>query len=401
MCKTGHNAGGAPRVRGSASANATPANVLASKPVPMSISTLAEGRFLDVNGGFVDLTGYHPQDVLHRTAYDVRFWFNPEDRRELLQRLEKEHYSLQQVEFPLRTKSGRKLPVKIAATSLDIDDQPCLLLAYRNTLAKRRRGRAARDFYPRSADAGLSLTQRESDFAHLARLAATGRLAAQTAHEINNPLAGIRSSFQLIRRSLPDNHPDRDLFSQVETEIDRIAGIVREMLDLHRPIPVTTTCVSLAETAAAVTSIATPHCAERGVRLQLEAKGTPSVQTLTAGAIRQVLFNLINNALDASDPGGKITLQISGNPTTAQIVVIDQGHGIPQAVEDRVFDPFFSQKQGSASGGLGLGLAITKELVESAGGTICFISRPEKGTIFCVTLPTGYPQESPGGRAAN
>jgi len=117
------------------------------------------------------------------------------------------------------------------------------------------------------------------------------------------------------------------------------------------------------------------------------------VVNLPEGEVRQVLFNLLVNAIEASPQGGNVEVQVEFHEEHVKIEVSDQGKGIPQALQSQVFEPFFTTKDGTSRRGLGLGLSISKSLVEAMNGRIEFRSRPETGMIFQVFLPHRLPQQ--------
>ena len=108
---------------------------------------------------------------------------------------------------------------------------------------------------------------------------------------------------------------------------------------------------------------------------------------LPVGFANQILFNVVSNAIGASEPGGKVNITLTADDEWVTVKVTDRGRGIPDEITNRVFEPFFTTKDGAESRGLGLGLSITKSMVEASGGSIGFQSSPSEGTVFTVTLP--------------
>ena len=223
------------------------------------------------------------------------------------------------------------------------------------------------------------------------KLAATGRMAARIAHEINNPLAGIKNAFRLIKDAVPATHPHQQYVSRIDKEIDRIAGIVRQMFDLYQTEPEKPQTFCLDETILDVIALLEPSWRQHGVHIIVNEQ-QPGVEVrLPEGAVREILFNLLVNAIEASPQNGKVEVQVTCHQETVQIEVADQGKGIPQDAHKQIFEPFFTTKDGTMGRGLGLGLSISKSLVEGMQGRIEFRSRPEQGMIFLVTLPQRVP----------
>ncbi len=222
------------------------------------------------------------------------------------------------------------------------------------------------------------------------KLAAAGRLAARVAHEINNPLAGIMNSFQLVKAAVPEGHRHYRFAEIIEREIDRIGRIVRQMFQLHRLDQETIRDVRVVDTLNDVAAILEPNCRESRVRVETRADPPGIVVKVPEGSLRQVLYNLAVNAIEASPPGGVVRMAASAAETEGEvrITVTDQGEGIPAQVQDRIFEPFFTTKEGGASVGLGLGLSISKGIVDSIQGTLDFEHQPGRGTTFRVVLPS-------------
>ncbi len=219
------------------------------------------------------------------------------------------------------------------------------------------------------------------------KLAATGRIAARVAHEINNPLAGIKNSFLLLRDSIPSSDPYYHYVTRIETEIDRIARIVRRMFDLHRPSHVTLERVDpgamLRDLVALLTSIAEQH----GVTLELSTEGLARALKLSEDSFRQVVYGVIVNAIEASPRGGAVRISARSVTGGIDVFVSDQGPGIPAEIQHQVYEPFFTTKTHLSTGGLGLGLSIARGIVEAMCGTLEFQSRAGQGTVFHIHVP--------------
>jgi PAS domain S-box-containing protein len=222
------------------------------------------------------------------------------------------------------------------------------------------------------------------------KLAAAGRLAARVAHEINNPLAGIMNCFQLVKAAVPRDHRHYRFTEIIEKEIDRIGRIVRQMFRLHRPEQETIRDVCIAETIEEVMAILEPNCRERRVRVETSADPPDITIKIPEGSLRQILYNLVANAIEASRPDGVIKIAATAVEAddAVEITVTDRGCGIPNEVHDRVFEPFFTTKENGTSGGLGLGLSISKGIVDSLQGSLDFQTEHGSGTTFRVVLPS-------------
>ncbi len=219
------------------------------------------------------------------------------------------------------------------------------------------------------------------------RLSAVGRLAAGLAHELRNPLASLSGSIQLLRSDRPD--PLHDI---VLREVKRLNELVEEFLDSSRPVGIRLETVNINELVGElVVAIRNdPRCGDRVFDF------SPSEEELVGrvdpSRMRQVLWNLLLNAAQASSSGGHIRLECRLRSDHLEIVVEDEGRGIEPDVLPRIFDPFFTRR----AGGTGLGLANVERIVRAHGGRIEVQSAPKKGTRFTLVLPQG-PREAQNG----
>lgn len=216
------------------------------------------------------------------------------------------------------------------------------------------------------------------------KLAALGRMAAAIAHEVNNPLAVIKSSLQLLERSSRDND-HRQLLAGADREIDRIARIMRSLLDFYRPAGEQQTAVDLNAVITSLLRIAGPQLRRNKITIIADLDPTLRLVGLGSDEARQVLFNLVTNAHDAMPDGGTLTIRTRLQTSDqAQLEVADSGAGISPEHRERMFEPFFSTK---GVKGNGLGLAVVYGLVQSAGGSISVSSQPGQGACFTILLP--------------
>ena len=236
------------------------------------------------------------------------------------------------------------------------------------------------------------ITQRkvgEDSLRQSEKLAATGRLAATIAHEINNPLEAVTNLIYLAKTDPTTPTPVQRMLETADTELARVAQIAQQTLgfyrDTTRPID-----IDLNELLQAVVDLFGRKLA--GKRLQCVLDLDPNLTIVgLQGEIRQVVSNLLVNAIDASArTGGAIRIRARRRPRDGKhgvsVIISDQGSGIPHEVRHRLFTPFVTTKQ---SLGTGLGLWVTRGMVEKHGGSVRFRSRTESpsGTVFRVYLP--------------
>lgn len=210
------------------------------------------------------------------------------------------------------------------------------------------------------------------------RLAGVGRLAAGVAHEINNPLGVILGYARMIRRRSSGQLAD-DL-AIVEDEAMRCQEIVEGLLDLSRTGLRTTSSIELADLCTEIVE-RIREAAQLG-DTTISVNGS-SVVRGDPGKLRQVFLNLIKNATEAVGGRGNVSIAIRGAGDSTEVLVADSGPGIPADVRDRLFEPFFSTKDK----GTGLGLAVSKAILEAHGGSIEAVDGTFPGAAFRVLLP--------------
>ncbi len=217
---------------------------------------------------------------------------------------------------------------------------------------------------------------------------------ATVSHELRTPLAAIYGSAQTIRRTDLDLDPkiQDQLLGVIATESDRLAGIVNDLLlashlDSGR-LPVSIEHCNAAELANAVLDAARTHLPER-IELSLDVDADVPPVAADAGQLRQVLVNLVDNAIKYSPDGGRVALTVGHEDSHVRFGVADQGLGIPAAEHRRIFEKFYrlDPNMNRGIGGTGLGLYISRELVRRMDGSIWVESKPGLGSTFLVELP--------------
>jgi len=230
------------------------------------------------------------------------------------------------------------------------------------------------------------IAQLEKNRQQMEKLAALGELAAGVAHEVNNPLAGIRNAFALFKESLDETHEHYELLDLVDAEIERISSIVHQMYQLYRRGPISAVELTIEKTIGDVMCLLEPIARRHQVALQVTPERSSTSACLPENELKQILFNVVRNAIQASPP--KATVAIEMDPQDDQVImrVVDQGCGISDDVLPHIFEPFFSTK-GKLKEGMGLGLSVTRNLIESIGGEVDVETEPGKGSAFRLMFP--------------
>jgi two-component system sensor histidine kinase PilS (NtrC family) len=220
------------------------------------------------------------------------------------------------------------------------------------------------------------------------RLAVVGGLAAGLAHEVRNPLAAMCGSIELLSLSPALGDNERRLMHVVRSEGERLEALVKDFLAFAKPASPHLAAVDAVPLVRETVEVFRREATLKGISLALDVDASVWL-SVDANQIKSVLWNLLGNARDATDAGGRIAVRLKRQIGQALLEIEDSGQGISAEDLPRIFDPFFTTK----SGGTGLGLAIVHRVVEAHGGRIAVRSEPGRGSIFSVTLPLAAQQE--------
>ncbi len=222
------------------------------------------------------------------------------------------------------------------------------------------------------------------------RLAALGRLASALAHEIRNPLGSISGSVQMISELPELGEEDRHLVGIVLKEVDRLNELVSTMLDLSRPSRPRPVEVDVATIAEELASVARADSTLGAVTIDVNRPNTPVMVEVDPNQFRQLLWNLLKNAVQASPIGGVVTVAVAIEDDRVLLVVRDEGQGIPPSEREHLFEMFYSKRDH----GIGLGLALVKQIVDAHQGRIEVGEGSEGGAEMRVHLPVHQPADS-------
>jgi signal transduction histidine kinase len=236
----------------------------------------------------------------------------------------------------------------------------------------------------RLEEANYQLQETQQQLVQSERLAAVGKLAAQVAHEVNNPLAIIKTAICIMKHQTQDGNLTNGHLQTIEEEINRIARILRELLDFSRPSPVEQV-VDVNAVIQSLKPVLAQNLHEKGIALNVVLDPGISRVRISADHLKQVLFNLLRNAEDAMSGGGMLSIHTAPLGEAIEVSVADTGCGIPQKDIPYLFDPFFTTK--ANQGGMGLGLSVLYGLIKSAHGRVEVESEVGKGSTFRVFLP--------------
>jgi signal transduction histidine kinase len=229
----------------------------------------------------------------------------------------------------------------------------------------------------------------ENRLVQAAKLAAVGEMAAGIAHELNNPLTSVTGFAELALENIPESSETRKDLEIVMREAARARDVVRRLLDFARQSESTRARASLNEVIEDVVALSRHLIVTSGVELNVELEKNLPWISVDANQMKQVLLNLIHNALQAMPDGGEMKIATESTSRHGHdwvvVSVRDTGVGIPQMEQARIFEPFYTTK--GNQGGTGLGLSVTYGIITDHGGQIDVESQPGFGSKFSVWLP--------------
>jgi len=228
------------------------------------------------------------------------------------------------------------------------------------------------------------LRKTEAQLIRSEKLAALGQLAAGIAHEIRNPLTSINILIHSLTKNFPSEDSHREDLNVIEEEIDRINQILDRFLRFAKPAPPLLERTEVASIFEETLQLIRPRMEKQRVHVQKELQDLPMI-LMDREQIKQVALNLLLNAVQAMPKGGTLMLrgQNSKDGQWITISIQDSGVGVPNEDMNKLFDPFFSTKEG----GIGLGLSIAHRIIDQHHGKIEVESDPGKGTLFTIWLP--------------
>ena len=270
-----------------------------------------------------------------------------------------------------RTKSGELIDVSLTISPIK-DEQGRVIGA----------AKIARDITQRKrTEKALQMTE---------KLASVGRLAATVAHELNNPLEAVTNFIFLAQTTDNLPEPAKEYLTLADRELERVSHIAQQTLGFYRDTS-SRTVVDIRESLDDVLRVFESKLRYKSLKTEINVERGLKIEAL-GGEVRQVFSNLISNAIDASPSRGVIKVHaktvVKRGSQYAQIAFADHGCGIPDGLKTSIFNPFFTTK---SDVGTGLGLWVSKSLVEKHGGRIAFRSTQGKGTVFTLQFPLRAP----------
>jgi two-component system cell cycle sensor histidine kinase/response regulator CckA len=359
-----------------------------SNPESVAITTMAHGRFIEVNDAFLRAHGYERSEVIGKTAIELGVWANPEDRTDLLKALHAGAPVLKRgVSFRIR--SGKTREVELSAEIIQLQGEPCLLCITHDVTEQK---------------------QLEDQLRQASKMDALGKFAGGVAHDFNNLLGIMLGYCELLMEKLAPDDLNRVRVERILEAGGRAAGLTGQLLAFSRRQVLQTEILDMNVVVAEAEKLL--HVL-LGAEIELVVNRSANMGEVMAdsGQIIQVILNLAVNARDAMPNGGKLIIETANvaageagyaaaqaddpHPNAAYVVltVRDTGTGMDAQTQAHIFEPFFTTKQ--IGKGTGLGLSTVYGIVKQSGGFISVKSAPGKGTTFNIYLPRITPGARP------
>jgi PAS domain S-box-containing protein len=346
-------------------------------PLAITISTEADGLYLDANESFLKMTGYTRADVVGHTTSEVGFWALPSLRVDLLQQLREDgRVTDRPMQFNSSTAELRE--AELSWEKIEIEGQPCLLAFMRDITETRRL---------------------EAQFLQAQKMEAVGRLAGGVAHDFNNMLSVIIGYSDLSMDLVAPDSSVKRYLAQIKKASERAAALTRQLLAFSRQQIIFPRILNLNDV---VNNVSTMLLRMVGESVSVSFRPTIPIGSIKGdpGQIEQILMNLVVNARDAMPRGGNIIIETAqakldehyvsehpGSQTGLHVVlaVTDTGCGIEDSIKTKIFEPFFTTK--NIGQGTGLGLSTVYGIVTQSNGSISIESEAGKGTTFKIYFP--------------
>ena len=336
-----------------------------------------EGRVTLFNRGAELMFGYAAAEALGRTPAGL-FVESPGGERPFLAHArEVEERGRHQVEMRLHRADGRTFEASIALTP--IRDPEGRLIGYLSVVKDLTGEREAEE----------KLRRMQARLAHHERIAALGRVAAQVAHEVRNPLAGMQLYAMHLKGKVKEKLTESELslIDKIVDTISHLSATTEQILNFARPVRMAPARADLNRVAADALQLLEPQMSEARVRPELDLDPRGAEGTLDSPSLRSALMNLMLNAVQAMPDGGTLTVRTRAADGKLRLAVADTGRGMTAEQVKNVFEPFYTTR----SKGLGLGLPYAQKVVEQHGGTIHVESREGAGTRIEIELPAAGP----------
>jgi len=350
--------------------------VFQASPIGITISSLLDNRIMDVNESFAALCGFSRDEMIGRTASELKIWEYPQDRQRLLKKLH-ETGRITEVKVLLRRRNGEIVNAILSEELIEVAKEKCVLSLIRDVTEQ---------------------SKLESQLLRSQRLDSIGRLAGGIAHDLNNILTPILMAAPVLREGL-GSVETTELANTIESSARRGADIIRQLLSFSRGVPVQRVPLKVGAVLMDMMSIM-KETFPKNIAMRLDlGDGIPLIKG-DFTQLHQVIMNLCVNARDAMPTGGSLFLKVESVNVDESLAAMhpdahvgpyvclrveDTGTGVNPDIMDKIFDPFFTTKKFGE--GTGLGLSVVLGIIRNHDGFIAVRSAVGQGACFRVYLP--------------
>jgi PAS domain S-box-containing protein len=360
-----------------------------TSPDAVLISCLADGKVISINEGFTKTMGYTNEETVGMSTLDLDIWVDQRDREKLVSKLQ-ETGSVKDLAAKFRKKNNEIIDGITSAATIEIDETPHILSTTRDVTEQKAAEKLIQEYSSHLeemvAERTRELNKAQERLLRQERLAALGQLAGSIAHELRNPLGVISNATAYLSMIQPEaDEKVREYIEIIQSETRTSEKIIADLMDYARLQTVERKPADISEI---IRNAQRRNPAPGHVEVSTEVpSGLPQV-LVNATQIEQVIGNLLTNAYQAMPTGGKLLLKAEFSMDSAEVEWIkitmkDTGEGIAQEDMERIFEPLFTTKVK----GIGLGLAVSKKIVDANYGLISVESQPGKGSTFTLHLP--------------
>ncbi len=372
------------------------AKAFEASPLALTITSLKTGRLLEVNETFTRLSGYTREEAAGRTTLELGLWAEPEDRTAELSTLAQSGHVRDTV-YRFRMKGGAELVGRLSAEQIEIGGEPCALTVIEDITEQRHGERERERLLER--EKALRVEAEEAN-----RL--KDEFLATVSHELRTPLTAIMGWSHMLEDAALDEKTTRHAVKVIRRNAEQQRQIVEDILDVSRIVTgklrLESERVELALVLRAALDTIAPAAEAKSIRLR-SALDTGALVTGDPARLQQVVWNLLSNAVKFTPPGGEVRVSAARLLTHVRIEVSDTGQGMTPEFLPYAFDRFRQADSSTTRryGGLGLGLAVVRHLVEAHGGSVHAYSAGEgQGATFTVNLPLPLEAEPDESEAA-
>ncbi|MBD2858027.1 response regulator [Spongiibacter sp. KMU-158] len=346
-----------------------------------------EGRITSMNLRAAQLTGWPQADVLGESLFQLELFPGDTNLNEALLMLCEAGVGLRKNNVALSNREGLHIPVDLSGAPRSGGGAVLVLRDISEWLANQRELELARE----------AMDQQRQHMAHIERLSTGGEMAAGIAHEVNQPLTAVSNYAKVAERLISDLPSEKsaklkDVLEKITIQAQRASAVIQRMRSYVKKPSGAKTEITLQELLKDVISLAEVDSRVNGIRVTLKPNETPLWVYVDEVQIQQVALNLIRNAMESTAKADSIipvAVTLFGEGNLYGFEVSDRGAGLDPKVEEQLFSPFVSSKEG----GMGIGLSVSQSIMQGHGGDIRYRPHPEGGAIFRCELPAFSPTE--------